>query len=321
MPFYVQTHCFMFTVSLFTLTSRWYAGKSWSLYSWSIPACKCKDASRPKWAQSLASWHEDLSQFCERALGGNRGEILSVTSVSHMLLKQIIYVLASSKMSSSILVLWVVRMLFHANTLRFIGCFWFLHSLVWKIVSLKVHSKYFNVWSNNNGASAKYSHSSNFGLFVVKWDMLLDLTTTYGLPPHYEEMSHKHTHTKAMSLARLVCHYIWSECISAYTRVWKAVFMRRHHHIPTWWRLHVHPRLSTRTTCAHRPSLDLNVTEENKMAHYGCSEERQYLLYGSDSFERCSTHKQKEHPRLLTAPACVPFDWWAPSQMFFSPNQ
>lgn len=75
-------------------------------------------------------------------VGGNRGERDSVTNDSHMCLKQIIYVLAFSKILSSILVLWVVRVLFHANTLRFIGCFWFLHSLLWKIFSLKVHSKY-----------------------------------------------------------------------------------------------------------------------------------------------------------------------------------
>ncbi len=33
------------------------------------------------------------------------------------------------------------------------------------------------------------------------------------------------------------------------------------------------------------------------------------------------THEHTERPRILTAPVCVPYDWWALFQMFLHPNQ
>lgn len=75
------------------------------------------------------------------------------------------------------------------------------------------------------------------------------------------------------------------------------------------------------TACAHGPPLVSNMKEENKMDHYSCSGERQFLLRKTNSFDWCNTHEHTEHPRILTAPVCVPFDWWALFQMFFHPNQ
>lgn len=77
------------------------------------------------------------------------------------------------------------------------------------------------------------------------------------------------------------------------------------------------PGLFRCTTCAQDPPLVSNIKEENKMDHLSCSGEGQFFLYNTNSFEQCNT----DHTRILTAPVCVSFDWWALFQMFFHPNQ
>lgn len=65
-----------------------------------------------------------------------------------------------------------------------------------------------------------------------------------------------------------------------------------------------------------------NMKEKNEWIIKVVVKKRQFLLYNANSFEQWSEWiTNTDHPRILTAPVCVPFDWWVLFQMFFPPSQ